>query len=128
MTLTIKAVEPQIRKSRGNLAAVGRAFGVTRSAVSHFVTRHPTLLAVVEDARETLLDTAESALHKAVRKGEGWAVCFFLKCQGKKRGYIERTETEISGALQAEVTQVLVSNREEAQAVLSALSQTNGVR
>ena len=39
------------------------------------------------------MDLAESALKRAVLAGEGWAVCFALKCQGKNRGYVERVET-----------------------------------
>ena len=36
------------------------------------------------------LDIAEDSLIKAVKGGEAWAVCFYLKCKGKARGYIER--------------------------------------
>ena len=42
---------------------------------------------------------AELALYKAIQDGEGWAVCFYLKTQGKQRGYIERQEIEHSGAI-----------------------------
>jgi len=33
---------------------------------------------------------AENKLLDAVEKRQAWAVCFYLKCQGKKRGYIEQ--------------------------------------
>jgi len=38
------------------------------------------------------MDVAEAALLRAIQKGEAWAVCFFLKCKAKQRGYSERTE------------------------------------
>ena len=38
------------------------------------------------------LDVAETALLAAVAKGEAWAVCFYLKCKGKARGWTERAE------------------------------------
>ena len=41
------------------------------------------------ELRESPLDNAESALDDAVDKGEGWAVCFLLKCLGRDRGYVE---------------------------------------
>jgi len=44
-----------------------------------------------------MCDNAESALNRAVINGEAWAVCFTLKTQGKDRGYIERTQQEITG-------------------------------
>lgn len=84
-------VREQIAVCRGNLAAVGRKFGVSRQAVHTFV-KVKGLAGEVEEARETMLDDAETSLHNAVLRGEGWAVCFYLKTQGKRRGYTERAE------------------------------------
>ena len=56
----------------------------------------------VQDAidfpRKRLVDLAETALKKAVKRGEPWAVCFTLKTQGKSRGYIERQDIGIGQA------------------------------
>lgn len=95
--LTAKKVEDKLRELDGNMAAVGRFFGVTRQAVHQFCKGRPTLEAVSADCREAMKDEAESSLYKAVKEGEAWAVCFYLKCQAKDRGYVERTETELSG-------------------------------
>jgi len=54
-----------------------------------------------------MLDNAESVLYKAVLNGEAWAVCFFLKCQGKSRGYIERQETVAKEEIAEVVTRVV---------------------
>jgi hypothetical protein len=94
MKLSVKQVEEKLRELSGNAAAVGRAFGVTRSAVCHYIERHPSLRGVARECRETMKDHAESALYKAVLAGEGWAVCFYLKTQAKDRGYVERTQLE----------------------------------
>src|SRR5258707_303610 len=91
--LTVENVEAKLREMNGNMAAVGRAFGVTRGAVWKFVQSHPNLKAATVDVREAMKDNAESALQKALLNGEAWAVCFFLKTQAKDRGYTERTET-----------------------------------
>lgn len=90
--LTEKAVADQIGKLKGNVAAVARAFGVTRQSVSEYINRRPALAALLADAREEMVDNAESALGRAVVSGEAWAVCFTLKTQGKGRGYVERQE------------------------------------
>jgi len=42
------------------------------------------------EIKEEYLDFSESQLMKAVEKGEAWAICFHLKCQGKERGWIEQ--------------------------------------
>lgn len=76
----------------GNLSAVARRYGVSRTAVQNMIARTPALKEVVADAREGMLDDAECALYKAVRDGQAWAVCFYLKTQGKRRGYIEKDD------------------------------------
>src|SRR5262245_57006377 len=90
--LTCEALAARLREGNGNMAAAGRAFGVTRYAVWKFVRNHPSLREVILDCRESMKDHAESALQAALLRGEAWAVCFFLKCQAKDRGYVERQE------------------------------------
>src|SRR4051794_8428004 len=85
--LSEKAVETQIRSTRGNLAAVARAFGVSRAAVCDYVSHRPGLKEVTQEARETVLDFAEDALIEKVLAGEPWALTFFLRTQGRSRGY-----------------------------------------
>lgn len=105
--LTVASVTKRLQEFSGNLAAVARTFGVTRQAVFNFVHKRPALLAIADDVREGMKDNAESALQKAVLAGEAWAVCFFLKTQAKDRGYIERGELSVDGA----VSQVNVTVR-----------------
>src|SRR5262245_50971574 len=92
--LTCETVTTALREFHGNMAAVGRKLGVCRSAVAHYIERHPSLKAVLEECRESMKDDAEGSLHQALLAGEAWAVCFYLKCQAKDRGYIERQEYE----------------------------------
>jgi hypothetical protein len=90
--LNSKIVRELIETCRGNAAAIARSVGVKRQSVVGFIKRRPPLAEALKDARETLVDEAESALALAVDKGEAWAVCFTLKCLGKNRGYVERQE------------------------------------
>ncbi len=50
----------------------------------------PKVAEVVKEERGLFVDTAEEKLYEAVKRGDSWAVCFTLKCQGKDRGYIEK--------------------------------------
>lgn len=79
---------------RGNISAVARKFGVDRHTVRTMIDRKPTLKRILSDAREGMLDDAESALYSSVVAREGWAVCFLLKTQGKSRGYVEKQEID----------------------------------
>lgn len=101
-------VAAALAELQGNIAAVAKRFGVDRSAVRQLVDRRPALRRVLADAREGMKDNAESALFRAVLAGEAWAVCFFLKCQAKDRGYVERHEhRHDSGTLGDEVRERL---------------------
>lgn len=106
--LKAKEVEAKLRELHGNMAAVGRHFGVTRQAVFDFVRRRPTLAAAKDDCREGMKDNAESALYAAVLRGEAWAVCFYLKTQAKDRGYVERTELAGDLAVRQRVVEEVV--------------------
>lgn len=94
--LKIATVAGALVELRGNVSAVARRFGVTRSAVHNLIAANDDLRTITADCREQGLDDAEDSLMKAVTEGEAWAVCFFLKTQGKKRGYVERQEIEHS--------------------------------
>jgi hypothetical protein len=106
--LTAEAVEAKLLELHGNLAAVGRHFGVKRQSVWGFVNSRPSLRAVATSIREAMKDNAESALYTAVLKGEAWAVCFYLKTQAKDRGYVERAELAADLAVRQRVVEEVV--------------------
>jgi hypothetical protein len=85
------------------VAAAAKALGVRRTSLWHYIARHPEARHVVDEQKESMLDAAETVLQKKVLEGEAWAVCFFLKTQGKSRGYIERAE---SSAINIDVSQL----------------------
>lgn len=105
--------EPRLAEAldqhHGNMAAVARELGVNRSTVCRAVHKSPDLIGQMESLRETMLDHAESALQKAVLKGEAWAVCFFLKTQGKSRGYTNAGANPLLADLRQAEADALVS-------------------
>lgn len=90
--LTIVSVTEKLKQFGGNISATARAHGVARQSVQDFIERYPELVQVLKDARETLVDNAESALSVAVAAQEQWAVKYVLSTLGKDRGYTERHE------------------------------------
>lgn len=82
-----------IDELNGNLAAVAKKFKVSRSVLFAYIERHPELKQTINDVLEAQVDMAESSLYRAVLNGEAWAVQFFLKTRGKRRGYIERSDS-----------------------------------
>ena len=80
----------------GNVSYVAKRFGVARSSVIQLIAKKPSLQKITQDCREAMIDVAVSALQRAIIAGEAWAVCFFLKTQGKSRGFSERPSPDAS--------------------------------
>ncbi len=78
----------------GNVAAAARRLGATRSGLWFFIERHPRLLQLTKDFRESIVDHAESAFNKAVITEQPWAIQFALRTIGRKRGYVDRQEIQ----------------------------------
>lgn len=72
----------------------------------HYVREYEACGEAKAHGKERMLDLAESRLGSAVDKGEAWAICFYLKTQGKQRGYVERQE--VTGADGAPVAVTMV--------------------
>lgn len=85
-----KQIEEAIRAAGGFLTTAAKAVGLSYTQMKRRMAKSERLREVRDEVCEVHLDIAEDALIKAVKVGEAWAVCFYLKCKGKGRGYIER--------------------------------------
>lgn len=81
----------------GRLASIAPDGKCSPNTVKGYVTRYPSLKRDLDEISDMNLDVAETMLLAAVSKGEAWAVCFYLKCKGKARGWTERTEVTGAG-------------------------------
>lgn len=81
-----------LEKSLGVVTPAARQCGIDRHNHYVWLKEDPEYLAAVESLVDVALDYAESKLHKQIEDGEVSSTIFYLKCKGKKRGYIERTE------------------------------------
>jgi phage terminase large subunit len=87
--LTAEMVNGKIEQYRGNITSIARDLKCARNTLYSFIENHPTCQVALKNARESMIDNVESSLYSKALEGEGWAVCFFLKTQAWKRGYIE---------------------------------------
>jgi len=81
-----------IEKANGNLSVAAEYLGCTRKTVYRYVNKFSTVKDALEDSRETSVDFVENKLMKAIKDGNITAMIFFLKTQGKHRGWVERQE------------------------------------
>jgi hypothetical protein len=94
-----------LKAKDGKVYNAAAALGCSATAIYRHINRDPEIAEIVQQARGELVDLAEDALKQAVRRGEGWAVCFTLKTQGRDRGYIENP-VNVQGPIKIEVVEV----------------------
>ena len=88
-----------LEESKGLIAPAARALGCSRATVRSYIDEYSAVGQAKLDQEEAVKDMAENALYAAILRGEAWAICFYLKCRAKDRGYVERAElTGASGA------------------------------
>ncbi|HKB04835.1 MAG TPA: hypothetical protein VKD90_21610 [Gemmataceae bacterium] len=107
--LTVPLVRDAINKYHGNVSAVARAFGVSRTAVYNYIRRYPELREVLTDARESLKDNVISRFYADCLKDDPryqTSRIFFLKTQCADRGYVERHELTGKDAGPIQTTEV----------------------
>lgn len=91
-----KAFIDALEKSLGVVTIACRTIGLHRSTFYDWMRDDPEFKSLVDDLNEVTLDFAESELHKQIRDGSTAATIFYLKTKGKKRGYIERSDINMT--------------------------------
>ena len=81
-----------ISESNGLLTLAAKKAGIGYSTVWRYTQDFSTVKQAVTEAKERMLDFAEGKLYEKIKSGDNAAIIFFLKTQGKKRGYVERSE------------------------------------
>ena len=89
---TINQVKEALQKNGGFVTQAAKELGITPQAIYYRLEKNQSLRKALEDVRSEYLDMAEFKLIQKVKEGNLGAICFYLKCQGKERGYIERQE------------------------------------
>lgn len=89
---TTDVVIEAIENTQGLVSLAARQLRCHPDTVRAYAKRHPSVADALAQARSHMTDVAELALFSAIQEKQGWAVCFYLKTQGKARGYVERHE------------------------------------
>lgn len=111
-----KALIEALTKSLGNVSTACKAVGVGRGMFYVYYEQDEVFRQAVIDIKEAAIDFAESALMKQINEGNTAATIFFLKTQGKTRGYVERQELSSPGGGPVfEGVEVVIKRSDEAK-------------
>lgn len=91
-----KKIIEVLEKTGGLLKPAATKLGITRQTIYEWIEREPELKEALATIRESMVDMSEGALYKQISEGNTAAILFHLKTQGKHRGYIERSESDIT--------------------------------
>lgn len=91
---TLEEILEGIAKSTGSTRSIAQVLQVQRCTVYEWKERHPEVAKAMLEARRDFVDLAEDSLRAQIQEGNTGATIFALKCLGKDRGWVERTEID----------------------------------
>lgn len=86
--LMIKALE----KSLGNVSSACNSVNMSRETHYRWLSEDEDYKNNVESVNDYAIDFVESKLMANINNNDNTAILFYLKCKGKKRGWIEKSE------------------------------------
>tara|TARA_R110000751_G_scaffold102728_10_gene197786 strand:- start:5862 stop:6245 length:384 start_codon:yes stop_codon:yes gene_type:complete len=90
-----KAMLSSMEQSLGIVTSACKAVNISRDTHYRWMKEDEIYNESINSLDEMALDFAESSLHRQIRDGITSATIFYLKCKGRKRGYIEKQEFQI---------------------------------
>ena len=87
-----KAFLVALKASANNVSKACQKCKISRATFYVWCDTNKDFKNEVDYLKESVIDLAEEELMKKIKKGDTTALIFFLKTQGKSRGYIEREE------------------------------------
>ena len=85
-----EVIEEAIMKAYGNILQSAKILRVERQTLYKWIEEEG-LHKALEEGREARIDIAETQLDTRMEKGDTTAIIFFLKTQGRSRGYGQDT-------------------------------------
>lgn len=88
-------VAAAIKKAKGFVTVAARDLGCTTQTIHNYRNAYKAVADAFEESRESHLDFTEGKLLEQIKAGNITGIIFYLKTQGRNRGYIERSQVEI---------------------------------
>ena len=88
----LKALEANL----GHITKACKAANIHRRTYYSWIDKDDEFREECDNVSESLLDLAENKLLSKIKEGDNTCIIFFLKTKGRKRGYNESTQLEIT--------------------------------
>jgi len=102
-----RAMIEALEKTLGIVTQAANLVGIHRSTHYQWLEEDEAYREAVNGISDMALDFAEGKLHQRIKDDSDTAIIFYLKTKGKKRGYIERSEVDMSGNVGVNINQLL---------------------
>ena len=102
-----KAFIEAMYKCLGIVSKAAELSGIARGSHYRWMDEDPEYKREIESVPDYVLDFVEDKLHTLIKDQDTTATIFYLKTKGKKRGYIERSEVDMSGNVGVNINQLL---------------------
>ncbi len=94
--IPIETIAKVYEKKGCNITSTCAALGISRKTFYEWREKKKKLAEVLDEVDESILDFAESKLVEHINNNDLQALIFFLRTKGKKRGYVEKTESDVN--------------------------------
>ena len=91
-----EAMLQALENSLGVVTVACKQTDTPRSTYYKWLKEDEDFAQAVKEIENIALDFAESQLHSQIKDGSTSATIFYLKTKGKKRGYVEKSEIDLT--------------------------------
>lgn len=85
-----------LEDSLGIVTLACKSAGISRGIYYKYINSDESFKKAAEEISEVALDLAEHSLLTQIKAGETTATIFYLKTKGRKRGYVERIDNNVT--------------------------------
>ncbi len=108
-------IKELIIKYRGNITRAAIALGCSRHSITRIAQTDPEVKAILEEARERVIDEVEDAFTQRAIDGDTTASIFFLKTRARERGYDQDFRADIQAVTRAALDFALNKSKNPAE-------------
>ena len=91
-----EALLKALEKSLGVVTTACKQFDISRATYYRWLEEDEEFASKAKSIQDVALDFVESKLFEQIQESSTAATIFYLKTKGKKRGYVERSELDLT--------------------------------